>query len=227
MAYNRSPYYDSPPMGLLDYPDGFANTKVIDLDAEYEEEQQTVLASAPPPTSSTEVRTADDGKTAKKTKGVKQLYHIVTDTQQRDFDAPRGLYGLYLSSYGPDPVNKVAEQLMSTFSKTNEGQDDEYDDYDNETNCYTGFSCFEYGGSSLSIMVEKIESDEMNILNYLYQSKRGLLQKVLQLFEKAQDNKDEQDITSGSKRKSTTTTTKTKLKQDDVIKSIQDFIDKK
>lgn len=205
------PYYHSPPIDLLDYPDGFANTKIIDLDAEYEEEQAVASATATA-TATTSTEVTPDGNTATEKKGTKQLYHIATDTQQRDMDEPIGLYGLYLSSYGPDPVNRVAVQLMSTFSKNNEGKDSEYDDYGSD-DCYTGFACFNYGGTALSIMVKKIEGNEMNILRYL--NKKGLLQKVLKLFE--------EDNTSSNNKPPPTK----KLKQDDVIKRVQEFIDRK
>jgi len=220
----RPPYYDSPPIDLLVYPDGFETAKVVDLDAEYEEEEEAVTsATAADVADSTEVKTDDKTTTTKKKKkkgmkkGMKRLYVIETDTQQRDMNAPTGLYGLYLSSYGPDPlVNRVAEQLMSTFSEKNEGKDSEYDECDRD-GCYTGFACFNYGGTALSINVNKIESDQTNILRYLYQ-KQGLLQKVLHLFQK----EDKEDVGNNK-----STTTETNLKQDDVIKRVQEFIDRK
>ncbi|MGK3756935.1 MAG: hypothetical protein ACI8RD_009249 [Bacillariaceae sp.] len=195
------PYYDSPPIDLLDYPDGFSvNHIVIDLDADYEATTKTKTDNT---------NTADDC-CRKPIKGIKRLYSIETDTNQRDFSAPVGLYGLFLSSYGFDPVNRVAIELMSKFCDLNtEGRDSESnldgkDTKDGER--YDGFACFNYGGTSLSVMVNKTHSDQIVILRQLY--RKGLLQKALQLFQ------DGSKSTKGSK-------------EDDAIKSIQEFIDKK
>lgn len=166
-------YYDSPPADLLDYPDDFLDTRVLDLDADYEQ------------------RSEGGGQIKKKTKtGTKQLYEIVTDTQQRNFSAPKGLYGLYLSSYGPTPVNDQASHLMQEFSALNDGRDSEHNldgaecRTDNVTatdTCYDGFACFHYGGTALSIDVRHIERDQLNVLRCLYQHEQGLLQKVSRL----------------------------------------------
>ena len=198
------PYYDSPPIDLLDYPDGFGvNPIVLDLDADYEATTTTT-------TSKTDnTNTSETGCCRKPKKGIKRLYSIETDTNQRDFSAPVGLYGLFLSSYGFDPVNRTAIELMSKFCDLNtEGRDSEsnLDGKDTEDGeSYDGFACFNHGGTSLSVMVNKTHSDQIVILRQLY--RKGLLQKALQLF---QDGKS----TKG-------------LEEDDVIKSIQEFIDRK
>jgi hypothetical protein len=196
------PYYDSPPIDLLDYPDGFGvNPIVLDLDSDYEATTTT--------TKTDNTNTSKTDCCRKPKKGIKRLYSIETDTNQGDFSAPVGLYGLFLSSYGFDPVNRVAVELMSKFCDLNtEGRDSEsnLDGKDTEDGeSYDGFACFNYGGTSLSVMVNKTDSDQVVILRQLY--RKGLLQKALQLF---QDGKSTEESN-----------------EDDVIKSIQEFIDKK
>lgn len=117
---------------------------------------------------------------ASKHRGYKGLYAIEADTDQIYFGAAPDIYGVYFSSYGPDPVNKVAVEVFAAFDEVNPGRDSEYNLDGSSTKegmCYDGYACYGYGQAALSLYVTEVEPHQVRTLKPL--NTMGTLRKVL------------------------------------------------
>lgn len=118
-----------------------------------------------------------------KHQGYKGLYLIETDTNSRDFAKPSKIYGVFFSSYGPDPVNKVAIGLWKYFNKKNANVEDAYNHDGSKTKegqCYDGFATYFIGGMSLCLWVTEVKAEKTGLLYQMYVQK-NLLRKALEV----------------------------------------------
>ena len=115
----------------------------------------------------------------------KSLYVIQYDDQQRNFNAEPRYYGLFWSSDGPDPVNKIAISLWDRFldhpsDTDHRDSEDNIDGKDTaEGECYHGFACFGYACIAISLDVLQLEADYDRKVLSLYLS--GLLMDAILL----------------------------------------------
>ena len=120
----------------------------------------------------------------------KSLWVIEYDDKQRDFSAEPQYYGLFWSSDGPDSVNKIAISLWDRFPQYPFPGDEFKDHRDCEHNidgektadgeCYSGFACFGYGNTAISLTVAQLEAEHDKKLKSIYNS-GSLLMDVLAL----------------------------------------------